>query len=49
MENNKLTKEEILEVFDKLQIPIEDKSSKNFEVWEIEPMKKTTQSFINTY
>lgn len=49
MNDDKLTKKEIQEVFEKLQIPIEEKSSGKFEVWEMEPMKKTTQSFINTY
>ncbi len=49
MNEEKLTKKEIIDVFEKLQIPIEEKSSGKFEVWEMEPMKKTTQSFVNTY
>ena len=49
MNENKMTKEEIIDVFEKLQIPIEDNPPRKFEVWEMEPMKKSTQSFINTY
>ena len=49
MNDDKMTKKEIQEVFEKLQIPIEEKSNGKFEVWEIEPVKKSTQSFINTY
>ena len=44
-----MTKKEIQDVFEKLQIPIEEKQPRKFEVWEMEPVKKTTQSFINTY
>lgn len=49
MNGEKLTKKDIIEVFEKLQIPIEEKNSGKFEVWEMEPMKKSTKSFINTY
>ena len=49
MNGKKLKKKEIIDVFEKLQIPIEENNSGKFEVWEMEPMKKSTQSFINTY
>ena len=49
MNGEKLTKKDIIEVFEKLQIPIEEKNSGKFEVWEMEPMKRSTKSFINTY
>ena len=49
MNDSRMSKKEILDVFEKLQIPVEEKSSKKFEVWEMEPMKKTTQSFTKSY
>ena len=49
MDEDKLSKKEIQEVFEKLQIPIEEKSHRKFEVWEIPPMKKSSQSFTKSY
>lgn len=47
--SSKLTESEIIEVFDKLQIPINKNSSKKFEVWEVPPIKKGTRIFTETF
>lgn len=49
LSSRKFTEKEIYDVFEKLQIPIEEKSYGKFEVWEIPPMKKSSQSFTKSY
>lgn len=49
MVKKELTQKEIIEVFEKLQIPTNNEYSNDFEVWEVPPIKKGTQIFFESY
>lgn len=44
MKSTRLSEKEIQEVFDKLQIPNSKQTYEKFEVWEMQPTKKSTHS-----